>query len=135
VSCGRGCIVTTSRSMVCAFGDDGERLHLGDERVVARKRRSLDGQVIGTGFPHDRCRRPAPGAVRDVVLGMVEAALPTRLMARLRGSCRLPAALVLAVDVAAVVGRTAIEDPATASASDRDQDFGVVHGGANALGT
>lgn len=71
--------------------------------------------------------RPAPGAVHHVVVGMIEPNLPTRMMLRFRGSCRLPSAVVLAVDVAAVVRRTAIEDPAAAGASNGDQDLGDVH--------
>lgn len=125
--------------MACAFGDDGDRLHLGGDRVVTHARRSLGGQLIGTGFPHARRRRsglPAPRAVRHVVVRVVPTPLLARLMASLRGPCCLSSAAVLAVDVAAIVGLAAIED-ATAvfsGAPDLDEYADGVHERA-ALGT
>lgn len=115
--------------MIRAFGDDGRRLHLGGDRVVARARRSLGRQVIGTGIPHDLLREPPSSAVRDVVIGVVEAAFPTRLMTCLRGACGLPSAAGLAVDVAAVIRRAAVEDAPAPGASNGDQHLGGVHGG------
>jgi hypothetical protein len=125
--------------MACAFGDDGGHLHLGGDRGGARTRRSLGGQVIGTGFPHARRRRsglPAPGAVRHVVVRVVPTPLLARLMPSLRGPGCLSSAARLAVDVPAIVGQAAIEDaPASFSgASDLDQYLDDVHERA-ALGT
>jgi hypothetical protein len=105
--------------MAGAFGDDGGRLHLGGDRVGARTRRSLGGQLIGTGFPHartDNRRGPPTRAVRNVVRRMVPTAFFARLMPSLRGPGGLPPAALLAVDVAAIVGLAAIED-ATATCS------------------
>ena len=125
--------------MACAFGDDGGHLHLGGDRVVARTRRSLGGQLIGTGIPHDRTGRHASAtarAVGNVVRGVIEPALRARLVRCLRGALGLPTAAVLAVDLAAIVGLTAIEDaPATLSgAPDLDDYLDDVHERA-ALGT
>lgn len=125
--------------MACAFGDDGGLLHLGGDRVIARARRSLGGQLIGTGFPHaltDSLGGSTARAVRNVVGCVIETTLRARLVLRLRGPCCLPSAAVPAVDVAAIVGLAAIEDPAAtcSSASDLDEYLDDVHERA-ALGT
>ena len=125
--------------MACAFGDDGGHLHLGGDRVVTRARRSLGGQLVGTGFPHALRRRrrvPPARAVRRIVVRVVPTAFLARLMPRLRGACGLPSAAVPAVDVPTILGLAAIED-ATASftsASDLDEYLDDVHERA-ALGT
>ena len=106
------------------------RLHRGGGRVVAHARRSLGGQVIGTGIHHDfrwhhRCTLASP--VVDIAGCVVEATAFAPLMTRLRLALGISPTRVVAVLLSAIVGLAEVDDPRAARAANTHKNLDFIH--------
>ena len=119
-----------NRCIVGAFRGDGMRIHRGGGRVIAHARRDLGGQVIAAEFRHAfhlRKRCAPASAVVHIAGRVVEATVPTPLMARLRRARSTLLTRLAAVDVSAVVGLTEIDDGRAARATNPHENLDIAH--------
>ncbi len=106
------------------------RFHKGGGRIVAWARRSLRGQVIGTGIRHElrwhhRCT--SASAVVNIAVRVVSSTFSARLITSLRRALRVSPTAFAAVDIVVVLGLTEVDDGRAARARNPHQDLDDIH--------